>query len=72
MEEHLTRKWKSMESKMELLVPTIDSKLENRAALIQRDNRRHNEQITGLIIGIGQRFATKAETIMAAVSSRRR
>jgi len=67
IDEQLTRKWKNMESKLELLVPTMDSKLENKVTLIQRDNRRHNEHLSSLILGMGQRFDAKAETIIAVV-----
>lgn len=35
-----------MESRFESLVSTIDSKLDTKFNLVQRDNRRHNEYIS--------------------------
>lgn len=46
IEEQLTRKWKNMESRFDSLVSTLDSKLDTKFNLIQRDNRRHNEFIS--------------------------
>jgi hypothetical protein len=69
IEEQLSRKWKNVESKFDLLVPTIDSKLENKMTLIQRDNRRHNEHLSNLLIGIGQRVEVANGKVITALDS---
>ncbi|CAL8108810.1 unnamed protein product [Orchesella dallaii] len=43
IEEQMTRKWKTLESRYDSLVSSIDAKLDQKFNLIQRDNRRHNE-----------------------------
>jgi hypothetical protein len=43
IDEQLSRKWKILESKFDILLGNVDSKLETKLNSMQRDNRRHNE-----------------------------
>jgi len=69
VDEQLSRKWKNLESKFDLLIPTIESKMENKLTLIQRDNRRHSESFSGMIIGLGQRVELSNERIATSIST---
>lgn len=65
MEEQLGRKWKILESKFDIMIGNIDSKLESKLNAMQRDNRRHNEFLASAFNAV----ATGQEKLSEKVSS---
>lgn len=68
IEEQLTRKWKNLENKFDLMTSSIDSKLESKLTLIQRDNRRHNEHLSNSFLNLGQRLENSNDKIALTLS----
>jgi len=70
IEEGLTRKWKILESKFDLMISNMDNKIESKLTLIQRDNRRHNEILGSSFNAVAQaqeRLNEKVQSSMAEV-----
>jgi hypothetical protein len=70
IEESMSRKWKILESKFDIMIGNVDSKLDSKLTAMQRDNRRHNEFLASAFNAVAvsqERLNEKVQSSMIEV-----